>query len=233
MEVFEGNKGLMDTITGPFELDWSSENLEAVRLTSVKRYNAEFHSQSVLEGIVELRELHSIQPEEIEHITIDIFDVAYHIIGGGEEGEKKEVRTKEEADHSLPYMVAAALLDGDVTPAQYAQERIMRDDVQRLLRTVVIQPDETLSEQFPAQMPCRIHIQLKSGQILSCEKHDFTGFYTRPLSWEQACAKFERLTAPFMQREQYEALTDTVAHLETKPVQQLTELLGVPFQETR
>ncbi len=39
-EVFEGNKGLMDAISGPFELDWAQENLEAVRRTSVKKYNA-------------------------------------------------------------------------------------------------------------------------------------------------------------------------------------------------
>ncbi len=42
----------------------------------------------------------------MERIEIEIFDVAYHIIGGGEEGDKTLVRTKEEADHSLPYMVA-------------------------------------------------------------------------------------------------------------------------------
>jgi 2-methylcitrate dehydratase len=46
LEVFEGNKGFMDAIAGHFELDWQGENLEAVRHTSVKKYNAEFHSQS-------------------------------------------------------------------------------------------------------------------------------------------------------------------------------------------
>src|SRR5437763_6440260 len=74
LEVFEGNKGLMDAITGPFELDWSQENLEAVRRTSVKKYNAEFHSQSALEGILELRAAQHLRPEEIENISIDIFD---------------------------------------------------------------------------------------------------------------------------------------------------------------
>src|SRR5437588_2236769 len=123
LEVFEDNKGLMDAITGHFELDWSQENLEAVRHTSVKKYNAEFHSQSALEGILELRAKHHMRLEEIEAINIDIFDVAYHIIGGGEEGDKQRVSTKEEADHSLPYMLAIALLDGDVSPAQYPPQR--------------------------------------------------------------------------------------------------------------
>ena len=115
LEVFEGNKGFMDSIAGHFELDWQQENLEAVRRTSVKKYNAEFHSQSALEGILELKQAHHVRPEEIERIEIDIFAVSYNIIGGGEEGDKHVVRTKEEADHSLPYMVAVALLDGEVT----------------------------------------------------------------------------------------------------------------------
>jgi 2-methylcitrate dehydratase len=233
LEVFEGNKGLMDAITGHFELDWSRENLEAVRRTSVKKYNAEFHSQSALEGVLELRAAHQVRPEEIEGISIDIFDVAYHIIGGGEEGDKQRVRTKEEADHSLPYMVAVALLDGDVSPAQYAPERIVREDVQNLLRKVTIQPDETLSKRFPAEMPCRITIALKDGRALDIEKQDYEGFYTRPMSWEKAVAKFERLATPYSNTSQRASIVETVAHLESKEVVQLTELLGAEDAQTR
>lgn len=232
LEVFEGNKGLMDAITGPFELDWAQENLEAVRRTSVKKYNAEFHSQSVLEGVLELCAAQRVRLEEIERVRIEIFDVAYHIIGGGEEGDKQRVRTKEEADHSLPYMVAVALLDGDVSPAQYMPERIVREDVQSLLRKVSIQPDETLSERFPAEMPCRIKIILKDGRTLSNEKRDYEGFYTRPLSWEKAVAKFERLATPYSDVEQRAAIAETVVHLETKDVTQLTELLHGAFTST-
>lgn len=226
LEVFEGNKGLMDAITGRFELDWAQENLEIVRRTSIKKYNAEFHSQSALEGMLELRQAQHLRPEEIEDIRIDIFDVAYHIIGGGEEGDKQRVRTKEEADHSLPYMVAVALLDGEVSPAQYAPERIVREDVQSLLRKVTIEPDEALSKRFPDEMPCRIQITLKDGQELHIEKKDFEGFYTRPMSWEKAIAKFERLASPFTEAAQRASLVETVAQLETKDVVQLTELLG-------
>jgi 2-methylcitrate dehydratase len=233
LEVFEGNKGLMDAITGPFELDWTRENLEIVRRTSVKKYNAEFHSQSTLEAILELRAARQVRPEEIEEIRIDIFDVAYHIIGGGEEGDKQQVRTKEEADHSLPYMVAVALLDGDVSPAQYVPERIVREDVQSLLRRVTIQPDEEMSKRFPAEMPCHIQITLKDGQKLTIEKQDYEGFYTRPMSWEKAIAKFERLAAPYTDAAQRASIVETVAQIETKEAVQLTQLLDASFARTR
>jgi 2-methylcitrate dehydratase len=226
LEVFEGNKGFMDTIAGPFEIDWEHENLELVRHTSVKKYNAEFHSQSALEGILELRESHQLRPEQVERIEIAIFDVSYNIIGGGEEGDKHQVRTKEEADHSLPYIAAVALIDGEVTPAQYAPERIAREDVQSLLRKVAIRPDEEFSKRFPLEMPCRIQVFLKGDAVLTIEKHDYEGFYTRPMSWEKAVLKFERLAVPYSDERLRRSIEETVEQLENKEVRQLTELLA-------
>jgi 2-methylcitrate dehydratase len=224
-EVFEGNKGLMDAITGPFELDWPREPLDILPRTNVKQYNAEFHSQSALEGMLELKARHQVRPEEIERIEIEIFDVAYHIIGGGEEGEKYTVRTKEEADHSLPYLIAVALLDGDVTPAQYTPECIAREDVQTLLRKVTVRPDDALSRRFPAEMPCRLRAVLSGNRILQLEKQEYTGFFTRPFTWEQVCAKFERL-AVSIERQLRQAIIEAVADLETIDVRDVTKLLA-------
>ena len=58
-EVFEGNKGFMDAISGKFEIDWSKESLERVTKTIIKKYNAEIHSQSAIEGTLELKQEHS------------------------------------------------------------------------------------------------------------------------------------------------------------------------------
>ena len=74
----------------------------------------------------------------MERIELDTFQVAYDIIGGGEEGSKYEIATKEEADHSLPYLLAVALLDGQVLPEQFRPERIAAPDVQELLRRVEV-----------------------------------------------------------------------------------------------
>jgi 2-methylcitrate dehydratase len=168
-EVFEGNKGFMDSIAGRFDIDWSSEGLDAVTKTILKKYNAEIHSQSALEAAIELREHEAFTSDEIEAVEVDVFDVAYHIIGGGEEGDKTVVRTKEEADHSLQYMIAVALIDGQVLPEQYAAERIRRDDVQSLLRKVVVTPDEELSGRFPQEHACRVRIRLRDGRVVAME----------------------------------------------------------------
>jgi 2-methylcitrate dehydratase len=226
LEVFEGNKGFMDSIAGQFSIDWPKEDLEAVLRSSIKKYNAEFHAQSALEGLLELRTTRHLQAKQIERIDVAIFDVAYNIIGGGEEGDKRHVRTKEEADHSLPYMLAVALLDGEVTPAQYEPARIVREDVQTLLRKISIRPDEDFSRRFPQEMPCHIRVHLTNGQVYEIEKRDFEGFYTRPLTWEGAVAKFEKLAAPYTSADQREALVDAIHDLDGTDVRVLTALLA-------
>src|SRR5512136_23834 len=76
LEVFEGNKGFMDAIAGKFTLDWSREDLERVTRTIVKRFNAEVHSQSATEGILELQAEAGFTADQVDRIEIDIFDVA-------------------------------------------------------------------------------------------------------------------------------------------------------------
>ncbi|MFB6285353.1 MAG: MmgE/PrpD family protein [Candidatus Bipolaricaulia bacterium] len=225
-EVFEGNKGFMDSIAGQFQIDWSKENLERVTDTIIKKYNAEIHSQASIEGALELKHQHGIDPASIDAIEIETFDVAYHIIGGGEEGDKTIVRTKEEADHSLPYMVAVALLDDQVLPAQYDPARIERDDIQTLLRKVSISPKENYSDAFPDEMRCRVTIRLTNGQEHSVEKRDYEGFQTRPMSWTTVGDKFMRLAEPYTSPSQRSEIIDTVKRLETADITQFMGLLA-------
>ncbi len=225
LEVFEGNKGFMDAIAGPFAMDWSKENLERVTRTSVKKYNAEFHSQSALEGILELKQEQPFTADEVERIEIEIFDVAYHIIGGGEEGDKTRVQTKEQADHSLPYMIAVALLDDQVLPEQYRPERIRRSDVQMLLRKVIVRPNAHFSQRFPAELPCHIAVTLHDGRRLTREKHDYEGFYTRPMPWDRVVRKFDTLSKTHASESRRREIAEAVAQLETLSVSDLTRLL--------
>lgn len=231
-EVFEGNKGFMESIAGPFDIDWEAEDLERVTRTIHKRYNAEIHSQSAIEAALELRALHGFTGADIERVEVDVFQVAFDIIGGGEEGDKTSIRTKEEADHSLPYMVAVALLDGDVLPAQYAPRRIVASDVQSLLRRVKVRPDEEFSRRFPEEHACRVTVHLNDGRTFVAEKSDYEGFTSRPATWDTARRKLDALAAPFTTADQRDALAAAVADLDNTPVSELTALLaGVGTQD--
>ena len=226
MEIFEGNKGFMESIAGRFTIDWSSENLESVNRTIIKKYNAEVHSQSAIEGVLQLQQEHHFIPEDISRIEIGIFDVAYNIIGGGEEGDKAHVTTKEEADHSLPYMVAVALLDGDVTPAQYLPERIQKGDVQTLLRKIFIKPVDEYSKRFPDRMSVRLTVTLKDSRVFIVERDDYEGFHSRPMPREKVVEKFIRLTESFTDDVLRQKIITAVDNLENINVKELTKLLA-------
>ena len=225
LEVFEGEKGFMDAVAGYFELNWENEDLERVTQTILKKYNAEIHSQSVLEAVLELRAREHLSAADVERVEVDVFDVAYRIIGGGEEGDKMMVRNKEQADHSLPYLVAVALLDGEVMPAQYRPARILSDDVQALLLRVAVRPDDAFSRRFPAEMPCRVRVTLRDGRVLTAELADYPGFLTRGRTWGAAREKLERLGAPYTTLSLRDRIAGTVAELERFRVSELTSLL--------
>ncbi|MBI5500360.1 MAG: MmgE/PrpD family protein [Deltaproteobacteria bacterium] len=226
LEVFEGKKGFFETIAGPAHIAWEDEDLERVRGTALKRYNAEVHAQSAVEGLLELRARHGLLPDEVASIELDTFAVAFHIIGGGEEGDKTRVATKEEADHSLPYMLAAAMLDGKLTPEQYVPERIARDDVQALLRRVRVTMHDAYSARFPAEVPCRVSVVRRDGSTVSLEKRDYLGYPTRPMPWSEVFEKF-RLTANDRADDALLAgIAGVVEGLEDAPLSRLTGLLG-------
>ena len=225
-EVFEGNKGFMDAIAGPFEIDWSQEGFDRITRTILKKYNAEIHSQAAIEGTLELKQSNGFRAYDVEKIVIDIFDVAYHIIGGGEEGDKTVVRTKEEADHSLPYLVAVALLDGQVMPEQFAPRRIAGSDVQDLLKRVIVREKPEYSRRFPDEHPCALTVSLKNGETLRREKQEYEGFHSRPMSWDMAIEKFGRLAGAAVDDTLRRGLIDAVSHLEDLEVADLTRLLA-------
>jgi 2-methylcitrate dehydratase len=219
LEVFEGNKGFIDAISGPFEIDWQQENLESVRRTILKRFNAENHSQSAIEALLVLRSEHELSADQVQRIELDTFRVAYDIIGGGEEGSKYVVRSKEEADHSLPYLLAVALLDGQVLPEQYLPDRIAAGDVQELLRRVEVLPAAELSQRFPEQHSARGRVRLRDGRVLEREQHNYEGFHRRPMGCDAVAAKFGRLAERHLGPGLRAGIQEAIRRLDELPVE--------------
>ena len=110
---------------------------------------------------------------EVDSVRVETFQTAYDIAGGGSFGAKDTPRTKEQADYNLKYLVAAALIDGQVGPAQLESERICRADVQDLLRRVEVRPDAALTARYPDHTPVRITVTLRDGREISRAQEDF------------------------------------------------------------
>ena len=108
------------------DIEWDKQGYEGVTESTIKKYNSMIHTQSAVHCMVELTRQKKLDPRRMVSIEAEVFQLAYDFAGGGLYGVDKVIRTKEQADHSLPYLLAVALLDGEVTPAQFQPDRIVQ-----------------------------------------------------------------------------------------------------------
>jgi len=208
--VFEGLRGFIAQVSGPLEVPRMAgetpghENsrggepgAERFKLldTDIKYWPAEYHSQAAVALALDLRN-GGLRPEAIERVTIRTFKVAVEIIGG--EPEKWAPTTRETADHSLPYLVAAALLDGEITERQFTPERIARDDIRDLMRRTEVVERADLTDAYPAGIPTILEVRDHAGRLHSARLDFPPGHSRNPLTDAQIDEKFARLAEPVL-----------------------------------
>jgi 2-methylcitrate dehydratase len=224
LQVIEGPNGIDNLLHMQIRIDWDKQGYEGVLESTIKKYNATIHTQSAVHCMVELARQNKFDHSEVVSIEADVIRIAYDFAGGGHYGVDN--RTKEQADHSLPYLLAVALLDGDVMPARFAPDRITRADVQQLLKKVSVRPDQEFTERYPAKMPAKITVRLQDGRMIEHEVQDFPGLASHPFTWEDSVAKFDRLVAGRVDEGLCREIKDAVHSLESIQVADLMASVG-------
>ena len=224
--LFEGPNGLEQLFDQRIDLRTSDRALLAVERTYLKQYCALIHGQVVIDAMLALRDEHGITGADVATVVLEVFQGAFDIAGGGAYGNKDHPSTKEQADYNLKYLVAAALLDGQVGPEQLETQRVRRADVQDLLRRVDVRPAADLSAAYPERTQARVQITLKDGREFHREQSDFEGSPTRPMSWDRVVEKFHWLAEPFADDALRAQIINAVHRLDEISVAELTALLG-------
>jgi 2-methylcitrate dehydratase len=176
--------------------------------------------------MVELVRQNKLDPGKVVSIEAEVTRITYDFAGGGHYGVDKVIQTKEQADHSLPYLLAVALLDGDVMPAQFKPDRIIEPDVQGLLKKVSVRPNHEYTDQYPAKMPAKITVRLQDGSVIQHEVQDYPGLASRPFTWEEEVEKFDRLVAGRVDDCLSREIKDAVRSLESIQVVDLMKLIN-------
>lgn len=158
--------------------------------TSIKHWPAEYHSQSAIDAALRLRaQIGGV--EEIESVTVESHDAAVDIIGS--EPAKWRPQNRETADHSLPYIVAAALVDGEISDRQFAPARFTDPALLDLVSRVKIERHSELSARYPEAVGNIVTVRLRDGRALT-ERVDYPlGNARNPLTDVQLEAKFHAL----------------------------------------
>jgi 2-methylcitrate dehydratase len=130
----------------------------------------------------------------IAAVDVETFEASYNIIG--KYAEAWAPRTRETADHSLPYCTAAALMDGDVTLATFDEKRFTDPDLVALTGMVKVHLDDALSARYPRGIPNRITVTLKDGRKLTREVEFPRGHAGNPMTDAEVEQKFRSLVEP-------------------------------------
>ena len=225
--VFEGSRGFIAQVSGPLEIPqmagedaatgegftrWEDEGGRPdgetgprfkLLDTDIKFWPAEYHSQAAIALALDLRR-QGVRPDAVDRVVIRTFKVAVEIIGG--EPEKWAPATRETADHSIPYLVAAALLDGEITERQFTPERIAGGDIRSLMARIEVVEDADLTALYPRGIPTIVEIHQCDGSTRSARMDFPPGHSRNPLTDAQVDEKFIRLASPVLGREAGAAL---------------------------
>jgi len=211
--IFEGEMGFWKQVSGPFEVPVLGGGEAPFKIldTSIKFYPAEYHAQSAIEAALALRPIVG-GAENIQLIAIHSFDAAVDIIGGDE--EKWRPTSRETADHSLPYCVAVAFMDGTVGLEQFSEERIADPDLRALMARITVARSAELTREYPEGIPNLLEVTTQSGQTHSRKVTYPRGHARNPMSDAEVEEKFRRLAAQVLPEDRIARALETLWHLE-------------------
>ena len=219
--MFEGEKGFMKVISGTFSLaGLGGEPGVPFKIldTYIKPRPLEYHAQSAVEAAFDVRQqiltAHGeIDLSQIALIEVGSFDVAIEIIG--RDPEKWQPKTRETADHSLPYCVAIALMDGRLSPQSFSNKRLQDQTLHHLMQKVKVEEVKEFTELYPNAMPTNIRVRMRGGQVFSSRVDYPQGHPRRPLSDGDLELKLYSLADRKIDRGKVKGLIERVWELET------------------
>jgi 2-methylcitrate dehydratase len=198
--IFEGDLGFFQLVTrepfapNPFGAEFGNTDGFMINKTYIKFWPAEYHSQSAIDAALRLRTQLNGDVSQVKSVDIDTFEACYNIIG--KYPEAWAPKTRETADHSLPYCTAAALLDGDVYLHTFDETRFTDPALLDLTAKVQVHLDDALSARYPKGIPNRLTVTLADGRKLVEEVEFPRGHAGNPMTDQEVEAKFRLAVEP-------------------------------------
>jgi len=224
--VIDGKEGLVHCL-GP---EWKLEVLEAglgqdfrIRRCGMKAFPTEALTHAPISCTLDLIREHDLRPDGVVRVRIRSLARAADILA---DASKYDPRSKETADHSLPYVIAAALAERQVTPLQFTEAKIADPTIRAQLRKVEVVADPEIEAVFPALQRVVVTIETTDGRSLTRQIDYPKGDPRNPLTDAEVEEKFDALADGVLDAAARAWVKDAVWNLESLgPVSRLTERL--------
>ena len=198
-EPFEGKRGLWEQAVGkpveisdfPLGSDRKDDDPFRITQTIVKSYPSQIHTQAPIGLALELGK--KVLLADIKSIHIDTYHTAAS--SASSEPEKWDPKTRETADHSIPFLVAAAFQEGAVTPGSFTP-RLIADPAKRaIMAKMTLSEDAEFTAKFPSEYNCRITVTDQVGNEHTAHTSYSKGHKNNPLDDNELEAKFRSFSA--------------------------------------
>jgi len=171
LAVIEGKGGLNLGMLAGANLDLLTEPITGrfrISDVSIKAFPCIGTAQAMVAAALQMRSGVSDPVKEIKHVEIRMVDTPF-VRGQVEDQDRRRPTSRESADHSFYYLAAVALLDDELTPAQFEDERWMQPTVKSLMERMTIHTDASLNKYTPGSFPCVLELTTASGEKRTVE----------------------------------------------------------------
>ncbi|MCK4607277.1 MAG: MmgE/PrpD family protein [candidate division Zixibacteria bacterium] len=208
--VFEGKEGLMD-VFGP---GWNHDKLlgglgESFKILecSMKAFPTEALTHTHLSATLKVVKGNNIPHDRIESVTVTTIARACDILF---DPHKYRPESRETADHSLPYCVAAALVDHEVTTNSFSDEKLKDERIWSVIDKIKGEASQEFEAMFPAKQPSRVVVRTTDGKEYSEYLEYPKGDPREPMTMEDLEAKFNALSDGLLPPARQTELRDTI-----------------------
>lgn len=226
-EVFEGKEGLMDVYGPEWALDKLTGNLgEKFKILecSMKAFPTEALTHTHLTATLKVVRDNNISYDQIEEVTITTIARACDILF---DPHKYRPESRETADHSLPYCIAAALVDHQVTTQSFSEEKMKDERIWKVIDKIKGEASEEFEKMFPAKQPSKVVVKTKGGKTFSEYLEYPKGDPREPMTIDDLTSKFNALSAELLSPQRQTEIRDAIFACENILARDLMEKLVV------
>jgi len=221
--VIDGKEGLVHCMGPEWKLAILTDGLgESWRITQcgMKAFPTEALTHAPISCTLDLIKENDLAPEQVEKVHIRSLARAADILA---DPSKYDPRTKETADHSLPYVIAAAVADRQVTPLQFTEKKIMDPKIRAQLNKVEVVADPEIEKLFPELQRVIVTVKTTDGAEHTKQIDYPKGDPRNPLTDQEIEEKFDALAAPVLSGGSMQRVKEMVWSLDK--LETITELM--------
>jgi 2-methylcitrate dehydratase len=223
-EAFEGKAGFLNSTGIRFDIMPFADSAESYRIMKarLKAFPSGYFSQSAIEAILHLRsEIPDL--DDVKEVRLQTFPAGYEVMGSGEANWQPE--TRESADHSLPFVMAVALMEGSLEIRHYDQMYYKRPDVRALMQKIKVRIGEEPVAAWPEVPLNIIDVEMNSGKVVSTKVAYHLGHFKRFMTDDEQERKFRPLAKSLLPERQINDLLACLRRLDE--VEQICELISL------